>query len=93
MKIVEKMVEVPVDRIVYRDRVVEKFVPSTPHGLSSWRRLRKGISREQVRECLGEPLKINGGDFEAWYYGQTASPYGPSTVRFFNNVLDSWVEP
>ncbi len=93
VKIVEKMVEVPVDRIVYRDRVVEKLVPSAPPGLSSWRRLRKGISREQVRECLGEPLKINGGDFETWYYGQTVSIFGTSTVRFYNNVLDSWVEP
>ena len=92
-RVVEKPVEVPVERVIYRDRAVENLVTSAPAGLSSWRRLKKGISRDEVRTCLGEPLKIKGGDFERWYYGQTASPYGPATVTFYLGLLDSWVEP
>ena len=92
-KIVEKRVEVPVERIVYRDRIVEKPVSSMPAGLSSWRRISKGLSRDQVRSSLGEPSKIDGGAFETWYYGPKFSPYGPATVRFYRDVVDSWVEP
>lgn len=92
-KIVEKRVEVPVERIVYRDRIVEKPVSSMPAGLSSWRRISKGLSRDQVRSSLGEPSKIDGGAFETWYYGPKFSLYGPATVRFYRDVVDSWVEP
>lgn len=92
-KIVEKRVEVPVERIVYRDRIVEKPVSSMPAGLSSWRRISKGLSRDQVRSSLGEPSKIDGSAFETWYYGPKFIPYGPATVRFYWDVVDSWVEP
>jgi len=92
-KMVERRVEVPVERIVYRDRIVEKAVSTAPAGLSAWRRITKGLSRDQVRGILGEPVKINGGAFETWYYGQTASPYGPGTVRFYPNDVYEWVEP
>ncbi len=93
VKIVEKIVEVPVDRIVYRDRIVEKPVRSVPAGLSSWRQITKGLSRDQVRSVLGEPRKIQGGDFEYWYYGSGSYLGAPSSVTFYESKVDSWCEP
>jgi hypothetical protein len=92
-KIVEKMVEVPVDRIVYRDRIVEKPVRSVPAGLSAWRQLAKGLTREEVRSILGEPVKIEGGSIERWYYGSTANFYAPARVDFINSNVYGWSEP
>ena len=92
-KIVEKRVEVPVDRIVYRDRIVEKPVRSVPAGLSSWRQITKGLSREEVRSILGEPLKIEGGAIERWYYGSTLSSYAPARVDFMFSGVYGWSEP
>lgn len=93
VKVVEKMVEVPVDRIVYRDRIVEKPVRSVPAGLSSWRQITKGLSRDQVRSVLGEPRKIEGGIFESWFYGSASYMGAPSSVSFYLNGVYSWAEP
>jgi len=93
VKVVEKMVEVPVDRIVYRDRIVEKPVRSVPAGLSSWRQITKGLSRDQVRSILGEPRKIEGGSIELWFYGQSDSYTAPSSVRFGIDGVIGWQEP
>ncbi len=93
VKIVEKIVEVPVDRIVYRDRIVEKPVRSVPAGLSSWRQITKGLSRDQVRSVLGEPRKIEGGIFESWFYGSASYMGAPSSVSFYLNGVYSWAEP
>jgi len=93
VKIVEKMVEVPVDRIVYRDRIVEKPVRSVPAGLSSWRQIAKGLTREEVRMILGEPLKIEGGSIERWYYGGTFHHYAPARIDFMFSGVYGWSEP
>lgn len=93
VKIVEKIVEVPVDRIVYRDRIVEKPVRSVPAGLSSWRQITKGLTREEVRMILGEPLKIEGGSIERWYYGGTFHHYAPARIDFMFSGVYGWSEP
>lgn len=85
-RIVENRVEVPVDRIVYRDRIVERSVPAAPAGLSAWRQLSKGISREEVRSVLGQPSRISGGVLEIWYYGT-------GYVSFDERGVYSWYEP
>jgi len=89
-KVVEKTVMVPVEKIVYLDRIIEKPVAAVPPGLSSWRRLNKGLSREQVRSILGEPLRISGGYFEYWYYGESSYR---ARVTFNNNLVYGWDEP
>ena len=89
-KIVEKTVMVPIEKIVYVDRVVEKSVPSVPPGLSSWRQLSKGLSRDEVRTILGEPSRISGGDVEFWDYNQN---YSSGRLTFFRSRLYSWSEP
>lgn len=90
---VEKLVEVPVERIVYRDRVVEKSVPSTTAGLSAWRRITKGLSRDQVRAILGSPRKIDAIGFEVWYYGTQFYFGSPASVHFSSNGVIGWSEP
>ena len=85
-RIVENRVEVPVDRIVYRDRIVERLVPAAPAGLSAWRQLSKGISREQVRSVLGQPSGISGGVLEIWNYGT-------GYVSFSEGGVYGWYEP
>ena len=87
------MVEVPVERIVYRDRIVEKPTLQFPAGLSSWRQITKGLSRDQVRSVLGEPRKIEGGIFESWFYGGGSYMGAPSSVSFYLNGVYSWAEP
>ena len=93
VKLVEKLVEVPVERIVYRDRVVEKSVPSAPAGLSAWRRITKGLSRDQVRAILGSPKKIETIGFEVWYYGTDFYFGSPASVHFSSNGVYGWSEP
>ena len=93
VKVVEKMVEVPVERVVYRDRIVEKPLLQFPAGLSSWRQISKGLTREQVRSILGEPRKIEGGSFESWFYGSGSYMGAPSSVSFYLNGVYSWSEP
>lgn len=85
-KIVEKTVMVPVEKIVYVDRIV----PSVPPGLSSWRKLKRGLSRDEVRSILGEPSTISGGAVEFWYYKKD---YSLGSLTFVGSFLDSWSEP
>jgi len=85
-RVVENRVEVPVDRIIYRDRIVDSSVPATPAGLSAWRQLSKGISREQVRSVLGQPSRISGGVLETW-------DYGTGYVSFSEGGVYGWYGP
>jgi uncharacterized membrane protein YhiD involved in acid resistance len=54
--------------------------------LANWRTLKKGMSYDNVRQILGEPARIQGGDVTFWFY-----PKGG--VIFRNEKLDSWSEP
>ena len=55
--------------------------------LSSWRQLAKGMSRNQVRELLGEPDRIVGGNFEIWAWKNGGD------VTFYNEKVYAWSEP
>ncbi len=52
-----------------------------------WRRLRQGMLPEDVRELLGEPERVMGGDFTRWVYP------GYAVATFYEGKLDSWQEP
>jgi hypothetical protein len=55
--------------------------------LANWRRLREGMTYEQVRTILGEPVRIRGGGVAFWTY-----PRG-GEVGFVSGRLSSWKEP
>ncbi len=90
VKVVEKMVEVPVDRIVYRDRIVEKTVPYAAPGLRAWRQITNGMTRQQIRALLGEPLKISATGLEEWYY---CDDQLGAFVWFNSQGVCGWREP
>lgn len=62
-----------------------------------WRKLVRGMTREQIREALGEPEKIEGGELETWWYHYTAdnreSYPASGMIVLFRDKLDSWLEP
>jgi len=55
--------------------------------LANWRALKSGMSSNDVRNVLGEPERVKGGDVAFWYY-----PNG-SSVTFISDRVTSWTEP
>lgn len=97
---VVKFVEKPVEKIVYQDRIVEKTVFGVPPEIEKWRKLAKGMSRQEVRSILGEPRHIESISvyFEKWQYASDpwsayvtfgTSPRFPDT----HDKLEGWREP
>ena len=59
---------------------------------SNWRRLRKGMTMDQVTELLGEPEKVRAGSYlTVWYWGHP----GGGSVDFDGETsrVDGWDEP
>ena len=54
--------------------------------LANWRRLRRGMSMDQVRELLGEPERVDAGYITFWRW-----PDGD--VNFIDSKVDGWSEP
>jgi cell division protein FtsB len=58
--------------------------------VANWRRLRDGMSMDQVAELLGQPDKVEAGYVTFWYYGYP----GGGHVRYSSSKkLDGWSEP
>ena len=57
----------------------------------NWRRLRSGMSKDEVTDLLGEPDRIDKfPSFEVWSYGD----YGSGFVHFSSHgKAESWSEP
>jgi outer membrane protein assembly factor BamE (lipoprotein component of BamABCDE complex) len=53
----------------------------------NWRKLNRGMSYDEVRGILGEPLRIEGGGIATWRYSNNGS------VTFIRDKLSSWDEP
>ena len=55
---------------------------------ANWRKLRKGLSKDDVRALLGEPEHIDGGSFTHWRYPRRGE------VTFWRGAgVDNWTEP
>ena len=68
------------------DAPVENL-PGSSRDIATWRRLREGMSYDQVRRLLGEPVRITGGTFAVWYYPREGE------VGFFDGRVNRWQEP
>jgi hypothetical protein len=90
-KVVTMRVEVPVERIVYRDRIVEKTLSNIPPSLRAWRQVSMGMTRQKVRELLGEPLRISATGLEKWYYSK--EEYSSFVWFGYGGVVVGWNEP
>lgn len=55
--------------------------------LANWRSLKKGMSYDEVRAILGEPARVQGGNFTLWFYSNR------SNVDFYEDKLHGWSEP
>jgi hypothetical protein len=55
--------------------------------IANWRQLETGMSYDDVRELLGEPHKINGGNIAFWRY------QNGGFLQFISGELSSWNEP
>lgn len=60
-----------------------------PAGKTAWRTLQKGMTKDQVRKILGEPIDIDMySSFEVWHYKES------SHVQFdASGYVDGWNEP
>ena len=54
--------------------------------LSNWRRLRRGMSMDEVRAVLGEPERVEAGAVTVWRWGN-------ANVYFLDDKLEGWSEP
>lgn len=54
---------------------------------ANWRALKSGMSTDDVRNLLGEPARLDGGEIAHWYY--------PSNGRviFMSEKVYQWNEP
>ena len=57
------------------------------NSLVIWRKLSRGMSYNEVRGLLGEPLRIEGGGVATWMYAKNGR------VVFIRDKLSSWDEP
>lgn len=55
--------------------------------IANWRKLNRGMSYNEVRGLLGEPLRIEGGGIATWWYEKNGR------VVFIRDTLSSWDEP
>ncbi len=55
---------------------------------ANWNRLKVGYSYDEVRELVGEPVRVKKGTMEFWYYSDRKldSPF----VKFIFKKVHSW---
>jgi hypothetical protein len=53
----------------------------------NWRKLSKDMDTNDVKKILGEPYRVDGGNFAHWYYKNDGR------VIFYEGKVYSWTEP
>ena len=60
---------------------------ANPRDIANWRRLRRGMTMDDVRALLGEPESVNAGYITTWHYPKLAE------VSFTAEKVYGWSEP
>ncbi len=88
-----------VNELRLRVQKLENFLPNASNqqkqvvanegakSIANWRKLNRGMSYNDVRGLLGEPLRIEGGGVAYWMYSNNGR------VTFVRDTLSSWNEP
>ncbi len=65
--------------------------PGDSQDQSNWRLLSVGYDYQEVRELLGEPVRIKKGGMEFWYYSDQGlkGPY----IKFLFRKVNDWQAP
>lgn len=77
------------ESLIIAPSIAQKPIDSTDGWKSvvNWRKLTKGMSPSEVRRILGEPHRLDGGTFAAWYYKNDGR------VHFYEEKVNRWTEP
>jgi outer membrane protein assembly factor BamE (lipoprotein component of BamABCDE complex) len=65
--------------------------PSVAQDKVNWRKLQRGMSEGEVEKLLGSPLRVEGGPYTTWYYGDRIA--GSVTFDGRSRTVYSWNEP
>jgi hypothetical protein len=91
---VVKRIEVPVERIVYRDTVEPRPAKSTKDSRGPWGRIKKAQAMGEVMALLGQPVRrTEFGPLVVWSYGNSYSYPSPGPVVFNDGLVYTWVMP
>ena len=85
-----RILELRVDTLEGQLRQINA-APSIPPDKVIWRRLKKGLSEEDVERLLGSPAKVEAFDgFTIWHYGD---PNGGEVQFDAKSRVSGWQEP
>ena len=73
------------------EQVTAPVNPGHSDDRSNWNRLKVGYNYGEVRELLGEPVRIKKGGMEFWYYSDQGLD-GPF-VKFLFKKVNDWNAP
>lgn len=93
-----ELLELKNSNLEFRVRELETIIRTKPfrgqpvttsanaRDLQNWRRLRQGMSMDDVRALLGEPERVEGGSVTWWHWVN-------ANVYFIDGNLEGWSEP
>lgn len=84
----EKRISILEDIIANKDKKNQNIITNDKQ---RWRNLKKGMNQQEVRDLLGEPLKINTGNLTYWYY--SGEQYHSYVIFDYKDKVYGWDEP
>src|SRR5690606_21852951 len=87
----ENRVEILESIIAEQSKNKSEISSSIPTDKKTWRKIKKGMTQDEVRKLLGEPLTVSGGGLTNWYYSESLAH---SWVAFTDREgVRAWNEP
>lgn len=64
--------------------------PSISQKVKQWRKLKKGLSPQDVRALIGEPDRVSTGELQTWLYANGSVSFSETSGSW---ILERWEEP